>query len=114
LVVASEELGREMGLSVHAASQATVERGPSALLVDLWAWAPRRPQACRWVRAEHRRALRRLSELPGQKARRTPSTGDQEAQATLALVVGIGRVVQRATARYQISRERERGRAAAG
>jgi AcrR family transcriptional regulator len=114
LVVAVEELTREVELSMQPASDTLVESGPSALSVDLWAWAPRHPQAWRLVRAVHHRALRQLSKLPGQAAPGTASTGDREAQAALALVVGIGRVVQHATARYPTSSERERRRAAAG
>ena len=113
LVVASGELTREMELLAHSASNTPAERGGSALLVDLWAWTPRHPQARRWVRAAHRQALRQLSKLPGQAARGTPSTGDREAQAALALLVGIGRVVQRATARYPTTGELERRKAAA-
>lgn len=112
--VASEELTRQMELSVHAPSDTPMGWGASALLVDLWAWAPRRPQASRWVRAVHRRTLRRLSALSGQAARGTPPIGDHEAQATLALVVDIGRVVQHATAQYPTVSERERKKAAAG
>jgi AcrR family transcriptional regulator len=114
LVVASEELSREMEVSVQPAADTPTERGASTLLVDLWAWAPRRPQACRSVRAVHRRALKQLSKVPGQAAYGTPSTDDREAQAALALLLGIGRLVQRATARYSTATERERGKAAAG
>jgi AcrR family transcriptional regulator len=114
LVVALEELTRRMELSVQLASDTPVGRGASALLVDLWAWAPRRPQAWRLVRAVHHRALRQLSKLPIPTACRASSTGDREAQTALALAVGIGRVVQHATARYPAASERERGRAAAG
>ena len=113
LVLASGELTREMGLLAHSASNTPVVRGGDALLVDLWAWTPRHPQARRWVRAAHRQALRQLSTLPGQAAPGTASTGDQEAQAALALLVGIGRVVQRATARYAATGELERTKAAA-
>jgi len=114
LEVALEELRREMGLSAPPAPDIARGRGASALLLDLWAWAPQRPQACRWVRAVHRRALRQLSKLADQAACGTPPTGDREAQAALALLVGIGRVVQRATARYPATSEHERGKAAAG
>jgi AcrR family transcriptional regulator len=114
LEVASEELTREIGLSIHPASGAAAGRGESALLVDLWAWAPRRPQARRWVRVAHRQALKRLSKLPGQAAHGTSSRGDREAQAVLALLVGIGQVVQRASAPRPATGERERRKAAAG
>jgi AcrR family transcriptional regulator len=113
LVVASEELRRVMEVSVQPASDTLTGRGASALLVDLWAWAPRHPQACRSVRAVHRRALRQLPKLTGQAAYGTPSARDQEAQAALALLLGIGRLVQRATARYSTASERERAKAAA-
>jgi len=114
LEVASEELTREIGLSLHPASSTSAGHGDSALLVDLWAWAPRRSQARRSVRAAHRQAFKRLSELPGQTARGTPSRDDREAQAVLALLVGIGQVVQRATAARPATGERERRKAAAG
>ena len=114
LEVASEELTRGIGISVHPASGTPAGRGESALLVDLWAWAPRRPQAWRSVRAVHRQALKRLSKLPGQAACGTSSTGDREAQAVLALLVGIGQVVQRAAAPRPATGERERRKAAAG
>lgn len=114
LEVALEELRREMDLLAPPAADVARGRGASALLLDLWAWAPRRPQARRRVRAAHRRALRHLARLAGQATRRTPSTGDWEAQATLALLMGIGRVVQRAAARYPTTSERERTKAAAG
>jgi len=114
LEVALEELRREMDLLAPPTLDVARGRGASAILLDLWAWAPRRPQARRRVRAVHRRALRRLSRLAGQATRRTPPTGDREAQAALALLMGIGRVVQRATAQYSTASERERGKAAAG
>ena len=114
LEVASQELTREIGLSVHPDSGTPAGRGESALLVDLWAWAPRRPQARCLVRAAHRQALRRLSKLPSQAARGTSSRDDREAQAVLALLVGIGQVVQRATAPRPATGERERRKAAAG
>jgi len=114
LEAASEQLTREMGLSVHPASDAPAGHRESALLVDLWAWAPRRPQARRSVRAVHRQALKRLSKLPGQTAHGTSSRGDREGQAVLALLLGIGQVVQRATAPRPATGERERRQAAAG
>lgn len=114
LEVASEELTREMGFSLHQASDGSPERGESALLVDLWAWAPRHPQARRSVRAAHRQAFKRLSKLPGQAAYGTSSRGDGEARAVLALLVGIGQVVQRATTPRPATGERERRKAAAG
>ena len=113
LVVASGELTREMELLAHSASNTAAERGGSTLLVDLWAWTPRHPQARRWVRAAHRQALRRLSNVPGQAARGPASTGDRQAQAAFALLVGIGRVVQRVTARYPTTGELGRRKAAA-
>jgi len=113
LVVASGELTREMKLLAYSASNTPAEREGSALLVDLWAWTPRHTQARRWVRAAHRQALRQLSTLPGQAARGAASTGDREAQAALALLLGIGRVVQRATVRYPTTGELERRETAA-
>jgi hypothetical protein len=108
-----EELRREMGLLAPVALDIARGRDASALLLDLWAWTPRRPQARRRVRAVHRRALRQLSRVAGQAVRGTPSTGDREAQAALALLMGIGRVVEGATARYPAASERERRKAAA-
>jgi AcrR family transcriptional regulator len=114
LMVALEELRRELGLSVHPASDTPAGRGTSALLVNLWAWAPRRPQACRRVRAVHRQAVRRLSKVPGQAACATPSPGDSEARAALALLIDMGRVVEAAMARYLATSEREPKQAVAG
>jgi AcrR family transcriptional regulator len=115
LVVASEELTREMEFSTDPASSNTpAGHGAGALLVDLWAWVPRHPRACRRVRAVHRRALRQLSKLPSQAACGTSLTGDQEARAALALLVGIGQVVQRTMARYPTASERTHEKAAAG
>ena len=113
LEIALEELRREMGLLAPVALDIARGRDASALLLDLWAWTPRRPQARRRVRAVHRRALRQLSRVAGQAVRGTPSTGDREAQAALALLMGIGRVVEGATARYPAASERERRKAAA-
>jgi len=114
LEVASNELTRGTRLSVHPDSSTSAGYGESALLVDLWAWAPRHPQARRSIRAAHRQALKRLSKPPGQAAYGTASRGDREAQAVLALLVGIGQVVQRATAPRPATGERERRKAAAG
>jgi AcrR family transcriptional regulator len=115
LVVSLEELEREMGLPAGPAPDSPGGRAASALLLDLWAWGPRRPRARRLTRAAHRRALRRLLKLPrGQAALGSPSTGDREAQAALTLLLGIGRVVQRATARHLPSSEREQRMSAAG
>jgi AcrR family transcriptional regulator len=114
LVVALEELRREIEGSVQPPPSNTFTgHGASALLVDLWAWASRRPQACRAVRAVHRRALRRLAEVPSQAAYGIPSAPHREAQAALALLLTIGCLVQGATARYSTASERERRRAAA-
>ena len=109
---ALEELTREM--SSRAATVVVRGQATSALLVDLWAWAPRHPQARRSVRAAHREVLGRLAAFPGQERSAARSRGDREAQATLALLVGIGRVVQRARAQYPVTGERERTKAAAG
>jgi AcrR family transcriptional regulator len=114
LVVALEELRRGLEISMQPASDTFKGDGANALLVDLWSWASRRPQACRSVRAVHRRAFSQLAEVPGQAAYGTSSAPHREAQAALALLLSIGYLVQRATARYSAARERERGRAAAG
>jgi AcrR family transcriptional regulator len=110
---ALEELRRETSLPARAAADVARGHAGSALLVDLWAWAPRHPQARRSVRAAHREVLGRLAAFPGQERSAARSRGDREAQATLALLVGIGRVVQRARAQYPVTRERERTKAAA-
>jgi AcrR family transcriptional regulator len=115
LVVALEELEREMSLPAHPAVDNPGGRDASGLLLDLWAWGPRRSRARRLIRAAHRRALRQLLKLPrGQATRGTPSAGDREAQAALILLLGIGRVVNRATAQYLPTSERERRKSAAG
>lgn len=114
LEVALEELEREMARSAPSARDEVETHDVSPLLLDLWAWAPRRPQTRRRIRTLHRRALRRLSRLPGPTAREKPSDGDRQAQAALALFVGIGRVVGRARARRPAISRRGRGRAAAG
>ena len=113
LEVALEELGRQMDLLASPAPDIRGERDTSALLLDLWAWSPRRPQARRRVRAIHRRVLRRLPRLTDEATHRTRSSGDREAQAALALLVGIGQVVQRAAAQYPITSERTHRKAAA-
>jgi AcrR family transcriptional regulator len=112
LVVALEELKREMGLPAHP----TVDDpgGRSTLLLDLWAWGSRHPRARRSIRAAHRRALRQLLKLPrGQAARGSPSAGDREAQAALILLLGIGQVVQSATAQRLSTSERAQRMSAA-
>jgi AcrR family transcriptional regulator len=110
---ALEELRRELRLPADV-SDVTRGRAPSSLLVDLWAWAPRHPQACRSVRAVHREVRERLTAFPRQGRSGAPSPGDREAQATLALLVDIGSVVQHARAQYAVTSERERTKAAAG
>jgi len=110
---ALEELRQEMSRPARGVADVTRGHATSALLVDLWAWAPRHPQARRSVRAAHREVLGRLTAFPGQGRSRATSPGDQEAQATLALLVSIGQVVQRARAQYPATSERERTKAAA-
>ena len=114
LVVASGELTREMELLAHSASNTPVERGgrctaggPVGLDTATPAGSalgesctPSSPQAT-------------VKRCPAKRHAGTASTGDQEAQAALALLVGIGRVVQRATARYATTGELERRKAAA-
>jgi AcrR family transcriptional regulator len=107
------ELRREMSLPARAAADIARGHATSALVVDLWAWAPRHPQAHRSVRVAHREVLGRLAAFPDQGRSGAPPPGDREAQATLALLVGIGRVVQRARAQYLVTSERERTKAAA-
>ena len=109
LEVALEELEREMKLATSASPSPVERRSMSALLIDLWAWAPRHPPALRRVRAVHRRTLRRLSRLQKRTPHDRPSEGDREAQAALALFMGVGRVALRAMAgRPAISKGRRR------
>jgi len=110
---ALEELRREMSLLARAVADVARGHATSVLLVDLWAWAPRHPQARPSVGAAHREVLGRLAAFPGQGRSGAPSPDDREAQATLALLVSIGRVVQRARAQYPVTSERERTKAAA-
>ena len=111
---ALEELRRALADSSRVSAKVARGHATSALLVDLWAWAPRHPQARRSVRAAHREVLGRLAAFPGQARSGAPFPGDREAQATLALFVDIGRAVQRARAQYPVTSERERTKAAAG
>lgn len=112
LEIALEELKREMDLPAYVSLDSIETRGMSELLLDLWAWAPRRPAARRRVRAVHRRTLRRASRLPRQAPGEMPSEGDREAQAALTLFVGVGRMVQRAMARRPAVSEGRRGKTA--
>lgn len=113
LEVALEELRRELERAASPASDGSAPRGAVALLVDLWAWSPRRAQARRRVQAIHRRARRRMSRLPRRATSEKPSEGDSEAWAALALFVGVGQVVQRAMVRRPVTGEQAR-RVAAG
>jgi AcrR family transcriptional regulator len=110
--IALEELRREAWLSA-AASDVARAHSARTLLVDLWAWAPRHPQACRSIRAAHHEILRRLAAVPGQRRSGVPPQRDREAQATLALLVGIGGVVQGAREQSPLTSGRERTKAAA-
>jgi AcrR family transcriptional regulator len=119
LEVALRELVREMELSTPLAAGTSAldtpdRRGASFLLIDLWAWASRRPQGRRRVQVAHRKALKRLAQLPGRVASGEPSGGDREAQATLALFVAIGRVVRRAAQRPLAMGESRQRKAAYG
>jgi len=111
LEVTLEELRQEMELVVAPTRDRSATPGASALLVELWAWAPRRPAARRRVHALHRRALRTL--LHSRGAHDGPPTGDREAQAMVALFVEIGGVIQHAMTQRPASSERRRGEAAA-
>jgi AcrR family transcriptional regulator len=113
LEIALEELEREMDLLASPTPDIGGGRGASALLLDLWAWSPRHPQARHRVQAIHRRTLRRLSRLTEQATRQTQSPGDRKAQAALALLMSIGQVVQHATAQHLIASERKHRKAAA-
>jgi AcrR family transcriptional regulator len=113
LLVGLEELGRELELLVRAAPGTGSTAGAGALLLDLWSWAPRRPQARRRVRNMHRRALRELSAPGGVGAERRQIGGDRAAPAMLALVLGTGRIARRALVSQAYAGEREQ-KAAAG
>ena len=114
LLVAMEELGRELELLVRGAPRAADTGSADALLLVLWSWAPRHPLARRQVRSMHRRTLRELSRPSAVKAERGPVGGDREAQAMLALLLGTGRVAQRALTAHAYAGEREQKKAAAG
>ena len=75
------------------------EPDPSALLVDLWALAPRRRPAVRQVRAVHRRALRQALQSQLGKPSKNSDGGDREAQARTAFLIWIGFLVHRALTR---------------
>ena len=112
LLVALEELERELQASAQGTPDAAAGRHGDALLLDLWAWAPRHPQARRRVRAVHRATLRELSKS-NLTTYRGPHGIDREAQATLALVVSLGRLVQ-SEALPQLASGRARQARAAG
>jgi AcrR family transcriptional regulator len=99
---------------ISSQSRSLVEHDASALLVDLWAWASRRPQALRRVRAVHRRAIRQLLRRSVGGHRTSPARSDPEAQAELAFLVGIGSAVRHAVTREATSSEDEYKKAAAG
>jgi AcrR family transcriptional regulator len=82
-------------------SQPQSPAGPdaSALLVDLWALAPRRRPVLRQVRAAHRRALKQALQSQLGKPSENSERGDREAQATTAFLMWIGFLVHRALAR---------------
>ena len=95
-------------------SRSIARPDPSALLVDLWALAPRRRHALRQVRAVHRSALERALRLQPGMPLKKPSRGDREAQATLAFLIRIGSVAQRVRTREAPTDERGHKKAAAG
>jgi AcrR family transcriptional regulator len=114
LLVALEELGRELELLVRAAPETGTTGGADALLLDLWSWAPRHPRARRRVRGMHRKALRELSGPGGAGVGRGPAGSDREARAMLALLLHTGRMARRALASQAYTEEREHKKAAAG
>lgn len=113
-LVALEELGRELDLLVRASPGTDSTGGADALLLDLWSWAPRHPQARRRVRNAHRKTLRGLSGPREAAAERGPAGGDREAPAMLALILGTGRIARRALASQPYAGERRHKKAAAG
>jgi AcrR family transcriptional regulator len=114
LLVALEELRRELQLLVRIAPGTSTTGNAAALLLDLWSWAPRRPRARHRVRIAHRKALRELAGLGGAQADRSQAGIDREALAMLALILGTGRIARRALASQAYDREREQRKAAAG
>jgi AcrR family transcriptional regulator len=114
LTIALEELERETGLLDHVLGENSMRLDTSALLVDLWAWASRRPQALRRVRAVHRRTIRQLLRRPLGGHHVNPARSDREAQATLAFLIGIGSAVQHAVIREATPSEDGYKKAAAG
>jgi hypothetical protein len=91
--------GTEHLQPILSQSRSLAEPDTSALLVDLWAWASRRPQVLRQVRAVHRRTIRQLLRRPLGGHRVNPARSDREAQAKLAFLIGIGSAVQDAVMR---------------
>ena len=115
LLVALEELGRELELLVHAVPGTRNAGSADALLLDLWSWTPRRPRARRRVRNMHRRALKGLSGPSRVEAERGGRAGgDREAQAMLALLLGTGLIARRALVSQAYAGGREQRKAAAG
>jgi AcrR family transcriptional regulator len=114
LLVALEELGRELESLIHAVPGTSNTGSADALLLDLWSWAPRRARALRRVRNMHRRTLRELAGPGGVEAERGQAGGDREAQAMLALLLGAGRIARRALASLAYASERDQRKAAAG
>lgn len=114
LVIALEELRRDLELLVCATANTDTSGGADALLLDLWSWAPRRAGARTRVRSMYRKALRELA-APGNVALERKRTGsDREAQAMLALILGTGHVVRRALTSQAYAARREQKKAAAG
>jgi len=116
LLVALEELGRELESLVHAVPGTRNAGSADALLLDLWSWTPRRPRARRRVRNMHRRALKGLSGPSRVEAERGGGRagGDREAQAMLALLLGTGLIARRALVSQAYAGGREQRKAAAG
>lgn len=94
LSVALEILASEAAPGVSVAGG----RAASGLLIELWAWAKRRPPARHRVRALHQQAFMRLCGPSGNTERERLCGVDREAQAALAVFMGIGGVVQQGIA----------------
>jgi AcrR family transcriptional regulator len=114
LLVALEELERELERLARSAPRTRTTGSADALLLDLWSWAARHPRARRQVRNMHRHAVRELSRPGRARVERSQAATDREAPAMLALILGTGRIARSALDSQAYGGEREQKKAAAG